>query len=145
MTIPENHPIYTISAAADVLGVSVHTLRMYEREGLVIPFKKESGQRRYSARDIERLQCVRMAIKRDKISIEGIKRMLSLIPCWSILNCSEQDRQRCSAFGGSAQPCWTYNHLHNVCAGSECRTCPVYTEFSGCGQIKEQLKSITLG
>ena len=43
-----NSPKYTISSAATLLGISVHTLRMYEREGLIIPFKKESGQRLYS-------------------------------------------------------------------------------------------------
>jgi MerR family transcriptional regulator, heat shock protein HspR len=141
----EDHPLYTIGTAAELIGVSVHTLRMYEREGLIIPFKKESRQRRYSRNDIERLRCVRVAITRDKISLAGIKRLFSLIPCWSIVHCSEADRARCSAIEGAAHPCWTYNHLHNVCSGGECRTCPVYTGFSACSPIKEHLKSITLG
>ncbi|MFH2031950.1 MAG: MerR family DNA-binding transcriptional regulator [Bacteroidota bacterium] len=38
-------PKYTISSAANLLGISVHTMRMYEKEGLIIPFKKESNQR----------------------------------------------------------------------------------------------------
>jgi predicted site-specific integrase-resolvase len=38
-------PVFSISTAAKLLDVSVHTLRMYEREGLIIPFKKDSSQR----------------------------------------------------------------------------------------------------
>ena len=33
-------PVFPISTAAKLLKISVHTLRMYEREGLIIPFKK---------------------------------------------------------------------------------------------------------
>jgi MerR family transcriptional regulator, heat shock protein HspR len=141
----KDRPVYTISTAAELLGVSVHTLRMYEREGLIIPFRKESRQRRYSQNDIERLRCVRTAITRDKISIEGIKRLLSLIPCWSIVNCSKKDRTHCAAFDGSALPCWSYNHLQNNCAEGECRACPVYAGFSACSPIKEHIKHATMG
>ncbi|MDE3059313.1 MAG: MerR family transcriptional regulator, partial [Bacteroidota bacterium] len=45
--------------AAQLVGISVHTLRMYEIEGLIIPFKKDSGQRLYSDLDVERLKCLR--------------------------------------------------------------------------------------
>ena len=144
MTESRALPVYTISTAAALLHVSVPTLRMYEREGLIIPYKKSSKQRRYSQNDIDRLRWIRAAINHDKISIEGIKRMMSLIPCWSIMNCSEKDREHCTAFGGSAMPCWTYNHLQNICADGECRTCPVYTGFSGVGRMKEHMQILTI-
>ncbi len=35
----DNQPKYKISEAAKILGISVHTMRMYEREGLIIPLK----------------------------------------------------------------------------------------------------------
>jgi len=65
-----DEPKYTISNAAKLMGISVHTLRMYEREGLIIPFKKESNQRLYSDRDLERVKCIRKTINDDKIHIE---------------------------------------------------------------------------
>lgn len=135
-------PKYTISNAAELLSISVHTMRMYEREGLIIPHKKPSGQRLYSDRDIERLSCVRRAINQDKISIEGIKRILSLVPCWGIVNCPTEDRDNCTAFKGHAQPCWMLKHKDNYCANKECRECEVYQNYGDCRTIKQSLKEL---
>ncbi len=137
-----NSPKYTISSAATLLGISVHTLRMYEREGLIIPFKKESGQRLYSDRDVERIQCIRRTIQKDKINIEGMRRILALIPCWAIVNCSDEDRASCMAFSGHTQPCWMINHKNNYCAGKDCRECDVYQSFGNCESIKNKLKEL---
>lgn len=137
-----NNPKYTISSAATLLGISVHTIRMYEREGLIIPFKKESGQRLYSDRDVERIQCIRRTIQKDKINIEGMRRILALIPCWAIVNCSDEDRASCTAFSGHTQPCWMINHKNNYCAGKDCRECEVYQSFGNCESIKNKLKEL---
>ncbi len=101
-------PLYTISVAAQLVGVSVHTLRMYEKQGLLLPFKKESKHRMYSQFDISRLKCIRDTITNHKFTISGIKGMLSLIPCWKIINCSDEERNNCSAYNGSFEPCWSY-------------------------------------
>ena len=134
-------PLYPISSAAKILGISVHTLRMYEREGLILPFKKESSHRLYSEYDIQRLQCIRKAINVSKISINGIKAIYSLIPCWEITNCSKIDRSNCEAFVSHSQPCWTFKHLNNICYNKECRSCDVYKNFTECGKIKELINS----
>jgi hypothetical protein len=34
-----DQPVYTIGIVAKLLGISIPTLRMYEREGLIIPHK----------------------------------------------------------------------------------------------------------
>ncbi len=143
INVTEYEPVFTISTAAKILDISVHTLRMYEREGLFIPFKKESNQRLYSKADIERLKCVRSAINESKISINGIKAIYSMIPCWDVVNCSKKDRQNCEAYNNVHQPCWSYNHKNNVCAKLNCRDCKVYNDYSECGKVKELMKSIT--
>lgn len=137
-----NVPTYTISNAAKLLHISVHTLRMYEREGLIIPFKKTSNQRLYSDQDLERLRCIRKAIVEDKIGIEGVRKLLSLIPCWGIVLCSLQDRNVCDAYNGYAKPCWMLKHKNNFCENKNCRECAVYTSFGNCQSIKEQLKKL---
>lgn len=138
-----NEPVYTISGAAQLLGISVHTLRMYENEGLIIPFKKESNQRRYSDLDLERIRCIRKVINGNKkMGIEGIRRMLSLIPCWAMAGCTEKDRVGCEAYIEYDKPCWMYNHKNNFCTGRECRECEVYLSFSDCSSIKEKLKEL---
>jgi len=134
-------PLYPISSAAKILGISVHTLRMYEKEGLILPFKKESSHRLYSESDIQRLLCIRNAINFHKISIAGIKAIYSLIPCWEVTSCSKEDRNNCEAFKSHSQPCWTFKHNSNYCYNKECRNCTVYKNYTECGAIKELITS----
>ena len=44
-----------VAEAARLLGLSPHTLRYYEREGLVCPARNAAGYRGYSADDLRRL------------------------------------------------------------------------------------------
>ncbi len=142
MTVDSNNPKYTISNAAKLLDISVHTMRMYEREGLIIPFKKESGQRLYSDQDIERIVCIRHSIKDEKLNIQGIRKILSLIPCWAVIKCSDKDRINCEAYSSSSKPCWMYNHKENICKDINCRECEVYHSFGTCESIKNKLKNL---
>jgi len=145
MEIIENYeqPMFPISTAARMLKISVHTLRMYEKEGLIIPFKKETNHRLYSRADIDRLNCIRKAINEFKISISGIKTIYSLIPCWQITNCSDEDRQNCNAFITHNNPCWTFQHKKNICENKVCRECCVYKDYAECGDVKELIKNLT--
>lgn len=137
-----NSPIYTISTAAKLLEISVHTLRMYEREGLIIPFRKSSNQRLYSDIDLERIKCVKHTINDLKINIEGIRRILALLPCWAIINCSESDRANCDYFNNYDKPCWMTIHKNNICKDLICRDCEVYNSFGNCASIKQKLKEL---
>ena len=139
--IQDKEPIFPISTAAKMLNVSVHTLRMYEREGLIITFKKNSNRKLFSKSDIKRIECIRRSINELKISINGIKTIYSLIPCWDIIKCSAEDRKICKAFIGHNEPCWSYNHPGTICEKPNCRNCNVYKKYSDCGDIKELIKS----
>jgi MerR family transcriptional regulator/heat shock protein HspR len=141
-TTSTNTPLYPIGTAARILGVSIHTLRMYERKGLIIPHHAQSNQRLYTDRDIERLRCIRSAINVDKISIEGIRRVLSLVPCWLIINCPEPQRTGCSAYTGQMEPCWQAKRKGEYCLPLDCRECTVYTEFGECHKIKLKLQEL---
>ncbi|MBI9071735.1 MAG: MerR family transcriptional regulator [Melioribacteraceae bacterium] len=139
----KHKPILPIRTAAEMLGVSVHTIRMYEREGLIIPHKSEGNQRQYSHADIERLECIRKAIKELKISINGVKMMYSLLPCWSVVECSEEDKTNCSSYGCHTEPCWAINHPNTTCENRDCRECEVYKDYTKCGEIKELIKKVS--
>ena len=136
-------PVYSIGTVARMLGVSVFTLRMYEREGLILPEKSASNQRRYSDNDVERLRCIRRAITEQKFGIAGIKTIFSMIPCWNIIGCSEADRMNCEAYTGHTGPCWSYRHKNNTCVTRGCRECPVYKDFSDCGKVKQSIVNIS--
>ena len=140
--IKNDDPVYTISTAADILGISIHTLRMYEREELILPHKKNSGHRLFSDEDIERIQCIRKAINEQKISIAAIKTIYSLIPCWEFINCSQEQRKKCPAYTSHTQPCWSFNHKPRSCFRNDCKVCPAYRDHAECGKIKESIMRI---
>ncbi len=134
-------PVYSIGSVARELGVSVHTLRVYEREGLIVPARSSGNQRTYSRDDIDRLACIRKAINEEKISIAGIRRIHAFIPCWQIIGCSERERDVCPAYMNHDGGCWTFVHRKNQCTKRECRTCIVYKGSMECGRVKELLKN----
>ncbi len=136
-----NEPIYPIRTAAKLLNISVHTLRMYEKEKLIFPFKKSSSHRLYSESDIERIRCIRSAINDDKISINGIKTIYSMMPCWEVLHCSKEDRSRCSAYLTHNGPCWAVKGENTLCADKDCRKCSVYQDYGECGSIKNFIRN----
>jgi MerR family transcriptional regulator/heat shock protein HspR len=57
MTAPDgDRGVYGISVAADLVGMGVQNLRLYEARGLLEPARTDGGTRRYSANDLDRLR-----------------------------------------------------------------------------------------
>ena len=69
--------LFSISVAAELAGVHPQTLRIYEREGLIDPARSAGGTRRYSRRDIDRLQAI-CGLSADGLNLAGIRRVLEL-------------------------------------------------------------------
>ena len=55
----ETEPRYVISVTARMLGVPTHTLRYYEKIGIIEPARSRGNIRLYSERDIARLRRAR--------------------------------------------------------------------------------------
>jgi len=136
----KSRPVFTIGIAAEMIGVSVHTLRMYENEGLILPSRTESQRRLYSQSDIERLQCIRTMIEEKGFNLAGIKAMMSMAPCWEIKGCSEEDQESCDAFHHAIEPCWVVKVKGSACEDVDCSDCPVYNEVTTCHNMKSFLK-----
>lgn len=77
-SLPPDAAVFTISAAAELAGMHPQTLRQYDRLGLVTPSRTGGGGRRYSVRDISRLQQVQRLSQEDGVNLAGIKRILEL-------------------------------------------------------------------
>jgi hypothetical protein len=75
---------FPIGVVADLLGVTEQTLRLYETQGLVKPARR-NRERYYCAGDVQWLECLRHLIHTEKVSIEGVKRLLHFAPCWEIV------------------------------------------------------------
>jgi MerR family transcriptional regulator, heat shock protein HspR len=133
-------PIYSIGTVARMLDVSVEAIRLYERRGLILASRSHGQQRLFSESDVERLRCIRTAITEHKISIEGIRRIHSMIPCWEHVQCSVEERNNCPAYQVTQAGCWTYRHEDNACAARDCRICKVYRLSADCDKVKELIQ-----
>ena len=134
-------PVYPIGVVAKKFNISVHTLRMYEAEGLILPYKTETRRRFYSQSDINRIACIREMIEKKGLNIAGIKCLLAMIPCWEMLPCSEDERRNCEAYTNYSEPCWVVKSKADKCKSAECRECEVYQSIANCNNFKEYLKA----
>ncbi len=69
--------VYGISVAAELSGVAVQSLRLYERHGLLSPSRSDGGTRRYSADDLTRLRRISELVDAG-VNLAGIGRILDL-------------------------------------------------------------------
>jgi len=76
-TIAADRPIFTLSVAADLLGLHPRTLRIYEEKGLVIPARTYGNRRRYSQNDIQRFQVIRR-LTLGGVNLEGVRIILDM-------------------------------------------------------------------
>jgi len=69
--------VYSISVAADLVGIGVQNLRAYEARGLLTPMRTAGGTRRYSSDDLDRLR--RIADLLDAgLNLAGIAMVMQL-------------------------------------------------------------------
>jgi MerR family transcriptional regulator, heat shock protein HspR len=73
-----NEPRYVISVAAKILGIQTHTLRYYERIGVVEPSRSQGNIRLYSERDLEQLRRVKTLIEDLGVNLAGAEVILRM-------------------------------------------------------------------
>lgn len=73
MTSGDSEPIYVISVAARIVGIETHTLRYYERLGLVQPYRSQGNIRYYSEGDVERLRHIKGLMSDLGINLAGVE------------------------------------------------------------------------
>lgn len=69
--------LYGISVAAELTGVNPQTLRVYENRGLLDPQRTEGGTRRYSGRDIDRINQITTLLA-SGLNLAGVAQVLDL-------------------------------------------------------------------
>ena len=79
MTDWESKPRYVISVAARMIGIEAHTLRYYERLGLVEPERSSGNIRLYSEENIERLRYVKALMSDCGVNLAGVEVALRLM------------------------------------------------------------------
>ncbi len=77
--INADRPVFTLSVAADLLGMHPRTLRIYEEEGLVVPARTETKRRRYSQNDIRRFQFIQHLTQGLRVNLAGVRIILEMM------------------------------------------------------------------
>jgi hypothetical protein len=122
-------PVYTIGHAAEKLGVSVPTIRMYEQAGLILPFRTKKNRRLYSRHDISHLKIIIELLRKHRLNLEGIKRISASLPCWIINRCPQRRHKNCEAYVDCTIPCWVLLESNCSKADRDCRSCEVYLSY----------------
>src|SRR5579864_2097359 len=69
---------YMISAVAEIYNIHPQTLRLYEREGLLIPSRSHGNTRLYAPEDLERLETILNLTRDLGVNLAGIEIILNM-------------------------------------------------------------------
>jgi MerR family transcriptional regulator/heat shock protein HspR len=119
MPVHTDGTTYSIGEAADVLGVSIPTLRLYEHQGLIIPLRRESGHRRYASDELERVRRIREAVHARRFTLDSLRDMFARF--------SHSNPHDCNSSDADQLPCWMHPAHTLLERSNRCRACEVYT------------------
>lgn len=141
--LSSTEPVYTLGIASKLSEISLHSIRQYIDNGLIIPHTTTTKRHLFSQVDIKRLKCIKKQLFQMGLNFAGIKALYSLIPCWSIHPCSVESREKCEAYYSVTVPCWEASEKGKECKNEDCRYCNVYRYPEKCTDIKSIFKKIT--
>jgi DNA-binding transcriptional MerR regulator len=123
-----------IGVVARDFGVSVDLLRLYEREGILIPLKSPKGTRYFTRLDYPWIATVLRLVREARLNFAGIRHLLALLPCREIRGCDGTAKDNCSLTAGATDPCW----VHKSCCtpAGDCYLCEVYRSAAKCENLK---------
>ena len=78
MNLDDTEPRYVISIAARMLSIQTHTLRYYEKIGIIEPSRSRGNIRLYSERDIAQLRRVKSLMDDLGINLAGVEVILRM-------------------------------------------------------------------
>ncbi len=128
-----------IGAVARQFGISVDLLRLYEREGLVIPLKSSRGTRYYTEHDFPWIGTVLKLVREARLNFAGIRHLLALVPCWEIRHCGFESKRNCPVINDASRPCWSNRAACPVVCSQDCYFCPVYRAAPSSENLKALL------
>jgi MerR family transcriptional regulator, heat shock protein HspR len=72
-------PIYTLSVASEILETHPRTLMMYEHLNMIKPKRTVTNRRRYSQRDLMKLQAIQTLTRKHGVNLAGVRFILALL------------------------------------------------------------------
>src|ERR1700682_1665374 len=72
-------PIFTLSVASEILETHPRTLMMYEHLNMIKPKRTVTNRRRYSQRDLMKLQAIQALTRKHGVNLAGVRYILALL------------------------------------------------------------------
>ncbi|MEX0621723.1 MAG: MerR family transcriptional regulator [Candidatus Woykebacteria bacterium] len=79
MKSTDTKPLFTLSVTAEIMGVHPRTLMIYEAEKLVVPARTKTNRRRYSQKDLKKLQFIRFLTNKKGLNLAGVSYILKIL------------------------------------------------------------------
>jgi len=86
-------PRYVISVTARMVGIEAHTLRYYEKLGLIQPHRSEGNIRFYSQDDVDRLRYVKTLMCDLGVNFAGVEVALHLMQRMKEMQCRIEEME----------------------------------------------------
>lgn len=74
----KKEPVYMIGAVSRMYNIHPQTLRLYEREGLLVPSRTEGKTRLYSQEDLENLEFILFLTRELGVNLAGVDAILRM-------------------------------------------------------------------
>src|SRR5437588_12781500 len=72
-------PIYTLGVASEMLDAHPRTLMVYEQLEMVKPRRTPTNRRRYSPRDVLKLQAIQKLTRKHGVNLAGARYILAVL------------------------------------------------------------------
>jgi MerR family transcriptional regulator/heat shock protein HspR len=129
-------PSLNIGEVAKLTGISTHSIRLYEKEGLLNPRRTPSGRRIYASIDLDLVKTTRRLLSRD-LNFAGIRRLYAVVPCHAFKPCCIPRLGHCSVQDKQEQPCWSLADTWCRKTNQICQECKVYRMATEIDNIRE--------
>ncbi|MEJ5172291.1 MAG: helix-turn-helix transcriptional regulator [Hydrogenothermaceae bacterium] len=74
----KKEPVYMIGAVSRMYKIHPQTLRLYEKEGLLVPSRTEGRTRLYSEEDLEKLEFILFLTRELGVNLAGVDAILRM-------------------------------------------------------------------
>ena len=74
-----DRPIYTLGVASEMLDAHPRTLMVYEQLEMIKPQRTPTNRRRYSPRDVMKLQAIQKLTRKHGANLAGARYILALL------------------------------------------------------------------
>jgi MerR family transcriptional regulator/heat shock protein HspR len=79
MKYQDSDPLFTISVAGQLTNLHPRTLMLYEKAGLVKPFRTKTDRRHYSQANLDKIKFIHYLTQEKRVNLAGIKILFKIL------------------------------------------------------------------